>query len=119
MDQKVLDYFKGLLTQRLENLLKNANDTISELISNHADEIEYLEKATNSTDKAMKLQIKSRESRLINKIMEALKRIENKTYGICDTCGEDISIKRLEARPVTAKCIDCKEEEEKMEHMTR
>ena len=117
MDQKTLEHFKELLTLQLEVLLKNANDTVSELVAQPPDEIEYLEKASAYTNQVMKLKIKSRESRLINKIQAALNRIEDKTYGICESCGEDISIKRLEARPVTAKCIDCKEEEEKIEQL--
>jgi DnaK suppressor protein len=52
---------------------------------------------------------------LIKKIKEAIARLENDTYGICDSCGEDISLKRLKARPVTTQCIDCKSKEEALE----
>jgi DnaK suppressor protein len=61
------------------------------------------------------LRIRDREAKLIKKIREALERIENDTYGICESCGEDISIKRLKARPVTTQCIDCKSKEEALE----
>jgi DnaK suppressor protein len=61
------------------------------------------------------LRIRDREAKLIKKIREALERFENDTYGICETCGEDISIKRLKARPVTTQCIDCKSKEEALE----
>jgi DnaK suppressor protein len=61
------------------------------------------------------LRIRDREAKLIKKIREALERIENDTYGVCESCGEDISIKRLKARPVTTQCIDCKSKEEALE----
>ncbi|MBW1973704.1 MAG: TraR/DksA C4-type zinc finger protein [Deltaproteobacteria bacterium] len=62
------------------------------------------------------LRIKDRESKLINKIKDAIERIDNGTFGICEVCGEEISEKRLMARPMTTLCIKCKikqEEEEK------
>jgi DnaK suppressor protein len=59
--------------------------------------------------------MKDRERKLIVKIKKALERIENGTFGICERCGEDISIKRLTARPVTTLCIDCKTKEEALE----
>jgi DnaK suppressor protein len=61
------------------------------------------------------LRIRDREHKLIKKIKKALDRIENGTFGICESCGEEISIKRLEARPVTSQCIECKSKEEALE----
>jgi len=61
------------------------------------------------------LRIRDRESKLIKKIKKALARIENGTFGTCETCGEDISIERMKARPVTSQCIDCKSKEEALE----
>ena len=58
---------------------------------------------------------KGKTNKLIKKIQKALDRIENETFGICDVCGEDISMKRLKARPVTTQCIDCKTKEEAKE----
>ncbi len=78
-------------------------------------EIETLAESSIQMNWALTLRLRSRESRLIKKIKSALERIEDGTYGICEACGEDISIKRLMARPVTSKCIECKETEEKME----
>jgi DnaK suppressor protein len=63
------------------------------------------------------LRIRDRERRLINKIKEALERIDNGTFGICEMCEEDISEARLKARPVTTLCIDCKIEQEKKEKL--
>jgi len=61
------------------------------------------------------LRIRDRERKLIIKIQEALDRIEDGSFGVCETCGEEISQKRLEARPVTTQCIDCKSEAEQRE----
>jgi DnaK suppressor protein len=61
------------------------------------------------------LRIRDREHKLIKKIKKALERIDNGTFGICETCGEEISVKRLKARPVTSQCIECKSKEEALE----
>jgi DnaK suppressor protein len=63
-------------------------------------------------DRKFTLRIRDRERKLIGKIKEALERIENNAYGICEECGADISKKRLEARPVTTLCIACKKKQE-------
>lgn len=117
MDKKQKEYFRRILNQRLDELMNQAGRAMSELVSHNSQEIEYLDRAAADIDQTFRLRIRSRESVLIKKIRQALERIENNTYGKCDTCGEDISIKRLEARPVTTKCILCKEEEERQEQM--
>ena len=117
MDTTQIEFFRTVLVQRLNELLNQANHTMFELASQNFQEIESIDQASVEIDQSFKLRIRSRESLLIKKIRQALDRIENNTYGICESCGEAISIKRLEARPVTAKCIDCKEEEEKLELM--
>ena len=115
METELLTAFRSLLTARLEELQSHADAAVAELVCHNFTEIEYIDRAAAEIDQTLKLRIKSRESRLINKIREALNRIENKTYGICESCGEDISIQRLKARPITTKCITCKEEEELQE----
>ncbi|WP_322787305.1 RNA polymerase-binding protein DksA [Desulfobacula phenolica] len=115
MEKDQIKYFKTVLTLRLDELINHAGHTMSELVSQSIQEIGYIDRACVDTDQTLKLRIRSRESQLIKKIRAALDRVENNSYGICESCGEDISIKRLEARPVTTKCIHCKEEEEKQE----
>jgi DnaK suppressor protein len=73
------------------------------------------DRASLEADRNFMLRIRDREHKLIKKIKKALDRIENGTFGICDSCGEDISIERLKARPVTTQCIDCKTKEEAQE----
>ena len=75
------------------------------------------DQATAEADQYFLLRLREREQKLLKKIDEALERIANGTFGICESCGEDIAYKRLKARPVTTLCIDCKtkqEEEEKI-----
>lgn len=119
MDKKQIEFFESLLNKRLEDLLNQAEQTMSELVSQSDQEIEEIDRASAYADQTMKLKIKTRESRLIKKVKQALERIEEGTYGFCDECGQEISIKRLEARPVTTKCIECKENQEKTESLTR
>ncbi|MFH2091011.1 MAG: RNA polymerase-binding protein DksA [Pseudomonadota bacterium] len=115
MNKTEIEYFTAILNRRLEELLRNASHTMSEMIVQSSQEIEDFDRASAEADQALKLRIRSRESQLIKKIRDALERVENNTYGICESCEEEISFKRLEARPVTTKCIHCKEEEERRE----
>ena len=115
MKEQDLQFFKDLLDMQLESLMNKSNLAVAELVSQKDREIEYLDRASLHIDQTMSLRIKSRESLLIKKIRHSLERIEEGTYGICETCGEDIGIKRLNARPVTTKCITCKNLEEREE----
>ncbi len=73
------------------------------------------DQATIEADRSFDLRIKDRERKLIRKINQALERIKNGEFGICESCGGRISIKRLQARPVTTLCIDCKQQQEQEE----
>jgi DnaK suppressor protein len=66
------------------------------------------DRATLESGRSFELRIRDRERRLLSKIDEAIARIDDGTYGVCEDCGEEIGLKRLEARPVTTLCIDCK-----------
>jgi len=115
MDEKELAQFRKILTDLMMDLENQSGKTVSELIMEQDREIETLAESSIHMNWALTLRLRSRESRLIKKIKSALERIEDGSYGICETCGDHISIKRLMARPVTSKCIECKENEEQME----
>ena len=115
MTRDQIEKFRALLLKRLDELMNSANHEMVELKSRSGGEIEYVDRASVEADQTMRLRIRSRESLLIRKIRKALERIDNDAYGICESCGEDISLERMEARPVTTKCIQCKEEEERQE----
>ena len=97
MDPLQVEKFRTILMEELDRLLAQASISRYELASEDHQAIEYLDKATVQADRAMRLRIRTRESRLIKKLRLALDRIETGTYGECDLCGEDISLKRLEA----------------------
>ena len=115
MKKKDLDYFKEFLTSRLEELLGHADDTVSGMTSPKENFPDPTDRASLESDRNFMLRIRDRESKLIKKVKKAIERIENGTFGICETCGEDISIERLKARPVTTQCIECKTREEALE----
>ena len=119
MNKNQVEYFRAVLNQRLGELTWNANQAISEFVSQNSQGIEIVDRASFETNQFLQFKIRSRESRLTKKIQAALDRIENNTYGICESCEEEISIKRLEARPVTTKCLHCKEAEERQELLTQ
>jgi DnaK suppressor protein len=117
MDAKNLAYFKRQLTTDLERLLKQEVDTKTALLNTERVCPDWVDQALVESDLNFKLHIRSRERRLINKIKSALIRIENGTYGICETCGEDIPVQRLKVRPVTDFCIECKNSMEAQERV--
>ena len=115
MKEKDIQYFKELLTNQLEELLNQADDTVSGMTVPKENFPDPTDRASLEADRNFMLRIRDRESKLIKKIKKTLDRIENGTFGICENCGEDISVKRLKARPVTTQCIECKTKEEAME----
>jgi DnaK suppressor protein len=115
MKQDDIEYFKEFLTNRLEELLSHADDTVSGMTTPKENFPDPADRATLEADRNFMLRIRDRENKLIKKVKKALDRIEDGSFGICEKCGEDISTSRLKARPVTTLCIDCKTEEEAFE----
>lgn len=115
MKKKDKEYFKEYLSNRLEELLNQADNTVSGMTTPKENFPDPTDRAALEADRNFMLRIRDRESKLIKKIKQALERIDNDTYGICETCGEEITVKRLKARPVTSQCIDCKSKEEALE----
>ena len=112
LTKKKKEDFKKLLTGRLNELLKEANKTVSGMTDQRENFPDPTDRATMESDRNFTLRIRDRERKLIAKIRDALDRIEEGTFGICEECGEDISSERLEARPVTTLCIECKKKQE-------
>ncbi|MDH3344995.1 MAG: RNA polymerase-binding protein DksA [Desulfobacteraceae bacterium] len=115
MKKKDVEYFKEFLNNRLQELLSHADDTVSGMTQPKENFPDPTDRASLESDRNFMLRIRDRENKLIKKIRNALNRIENGTFGVCEECGENISIKRLKARPVTTQCIDCKTKEEASE----
>ncbi len=118
MNKKNLKKFQEILQERRNTILQN-KDSISEqsVVLDPDDLPDEVDLATSETDQAINLKLRDRERFLLQKIEKALRKIENGEYGECEACGDEIGIKRLEARPVTDLCIQCKEEQEKAERI--
>ena len=115
MKNKDLEYFHKMLIRWREDLYKQADVTVTELQEPSVKAIDPVDQASLQATRDFTLRIRDRESRLIGKINQSLVRIEEGTFGICDMCGEKISIQRLKVRPVTNFCITCKNEMEALE----
>ena len=113
--KKDIEYFREVLTNHLEELLSHADGTVSDMTAPKENFPDPTDRASLEADQNFMLRIRDRENKLIKKIRKALDRIENNTFGVCEKCGEDISFARLNARPVTTQCIDCKTKEEATE----
>jgi DnaK suppressor protein len=115
MNKKDKEFFKKYFTKKLEELINQAGDTVSGMTETKENFPDPADRAALEADRNFMLRIRDREAKLIKKIKAALDRIENNTFGICESCGENITLKRLKARPVTTQCIDCKSKEEALE----
>ncbi|HPC01336.1 MAG TPA: RNA polymerase-binding protein DksA [Syntrophales bacterium] len=112
-----LEFFRFMLNQEINKLLSEAEKTVSEMTNGKDNYPDPNDRASLEADRNFELRIRDRERKLIAKMREAIQRIDNGTYGICEACGGEISEKRLMARPVTTLCIDCKTKQEKLEKM--
>ncbi|NPU84900.1 MAG: RNA polymerase-binding protein DksA [Syntrophaceae bacterium] len=110
-------YFRNLLIAKISELLNEAEKTVSEMTDGKENYPDPTDRASLEADRNFELRIRDRERKLIAKMQEAIKRIDDGTYGICEMCGNPISEKRLQARPVTTSCIDCKTKQERLEKL--
>ena len=115
MNIKQKNYFKQKLIEWKDKLLKGSNDTILNLKEDKEVSGDFADIASAESTKSIELRTRDRERKLINKIDEALKRIENNTYGYCEVTGKPIGLKRLEARPIATLSIEAQEMHENQE----
>jgi DnaK suppressor protein len=117
LSKQKLESFRKLLNERLNELLGEANKTVTGMTDFDDNLPDPADRAALESDRNFELRIRDRERKLIGKIKEALERIDNGGYGICEMCGEEISEARLKARPVTTLCIECKRRQETEEKL--
>ena len=108
MEKEILEKFRNQLLQKREEILNEAGRTLSDMTDQNVNIPDPNDRATIESGRSFELRIRDRERKLLSKIEEALQRVDDGAYGICEDCGEEIGVKRLEARPVTTLCIDCK-----------
>lgn len=108
MDRGQLELFRTQLLLKKQEILADAGKTMTEMTDQTTNVPDPNDRATLESGRSFELRIRDRERKLVTKIDEAIARIDEGTYGVCEDCGEEIGLKRLEARPVTTLCIDCK-----------
>lgn len=114
--EKILQEIKQKLLSQRDSLLKEAEETLN-ILPSELNFPDMGDQATAETDRNFILRLRDRERLLLKKIEETIERIDNGEYGMCVECGNEIGIKRLEARPVTTLCIDCKTRQEEEERI--
>ena len=116
MNKTQLKKFKTLLTEKRDEIVKKAKQTLEEDMALDANDLpDEMDLASSEYLQSFTFRLRGREKTFLDKISKALQKIEDGTFGICEECGEEISVKRLEARPETNLCIRCKEDQERIE----
>lgn len=112
MSEKQLAHFRAMLESIRREMMEDIDRTVHTMQDEATVFADPNDRASQESDMALELRNRDRERRLIKKINETLARIDAGEYGYCDSCGVEIGLKRLEARPTANLCIDCKTLEE-------
>lgn len=112
MSEKQLDHFREILDTLKHELMEDIERTVHTMQDEATVFADPNDRASQESDIALELRNRDRERKLIKKIDDTLERIREGEYGYCDSCGVEIGLKRLEARPTATLCIDCKTLEE-------
>ncbi|MBR2136810.1 MAG: RNA polymerase-binding protein DksA [Alphaproteobacteria bacterium] len=115
MNDMQLEYFRQKLEAWKKSIVSQSADTLEDLRQGGLNQADEIDRASMETDKSLDLRTKDRIRKLINKIDDALERIEDGSYGYCEETGEPIGLERLEARPVATLSIEAQERHEQME----
>lgn len=119
MNPRQQAYFRGKLLAWKDAILREAQDTLSQLQLDSLREADMTDRASSETDWSIELRTRDRQRKLIAKIEAALRRIDDGEYGYCEVTGEPISLGRLEARPIATMTIEAQERHERNERVSR
>ncbi len=108
MSDQQKDHFRGILNAWKAELMGEVDRTVSHMKDEASNFPDPADRATQEEEFSLELRTRDRERKLIKKIDKTFELIENDDYGYCDSCGIEIGIRRLEARPTATECIDCK-----------
>jgi DnaK suppressor protein len=108
MNEAQLEHFTNILNKWKSELMEEVDRTVHHMQDDAANFPDPNDRATQESEFSLELRTRDRERKLIKKIEESIKNIEAGDYGYCETCGVEIGIRRLEARPTATLCIDCK-----------
>jgi DnaK suppressor protein len=113
------EYFRQKLLAWRSELLQESTETLQHLQEESLAEPDIADRASLETDRSLELRTRDRERKLISKIDDALRRIDDGTYGYCEETSEPISLRRLEARPIATLSLEAQERHERMERTHR
>lgn len=108
MNPAQLDHFREILLSWKKELMEEVDRTVHHMKEDASNYADPSDRATQEEEFSLELRTRDRERKLIKKIDKTLDRIEDDDYGFCDSCGVEIGVRRLEARPTATLCIDCK-----------
>jgi DnaK suppressor protein len=119
MNERQLEYFKQKLLNWKEDILRESRETLSHLQTDTENHPDIADRASSETDRALELRTRDRQRKLISKIDEAMRRIEDGSYGYCEETGEPIGVARLDARPIATLSLEAQERHERRERVHR
>jgi DnaK suppressor protein len=119
MNERQTEYFRRKLLNWKAELLDESRHTIEGLQEDTRNIPDITDRASEETDRALELRTRDRQRKLVNKIDEALRRIDQGEYGYCEETGEPISLKRLDARPIATLSLEAQERHERREKVHR
>lgn len=119
MNERQLEYFRNKLLIWKDEILRESRETIGNLQTETENHPDLVDRASSEADRALELRTRDRQRKLISKIDEALRRIDDGSYGYCEETGEPIGLARLEARPTATLSLEAQERHERRERVHR
>jgi DnaK suppressor protein len=119
MNERQREYFRKKLLKWKDDILRESRETVSHLQTETENHPDIADRASSETDRALELRTRDRQRKLISKIEDALRRIEDGSYGYCEETGEPIGVARLDARPIATLSLEAQERHERRERVHR
>ena len=119
MNDRQVEYFRQKLLNWKEDILRESRETLSHLQTETENHPDLADRASSETDRALELRTRDRQRKLISKIDEAIRRLDDGSYGYCEETGEPIGLARLEARPIATLSLEAQERHERRERVHR
>ncbi len=119
MNERQLQYFKQKLLNWKEEIFRESRETLTHLQAETENHPDIADRASSETDRSLELRTRDRQRKLISKIDEAIRRIEEGSYGYCEETGEPIGVARLDARPIATLSLEAQERHERRERIHR
>lgn len=118
MRQSEIKRFKRIFEEQKNEILYNDRVIREDFSVNSDDKLDEIDQANTDVEQSMRMRLRNRETLYLKKVEEALRRIEDGLFGLCESCQEPIEKKRLLARPTATLCVSCKEDQERTEILT-